>query len=149
MMSVVAISMRSSTRSLMLSVPRSPCSPGLAGADVRHHAGAGECGFDRHRLGARFDPPGVSCAEPRRQPDHRSPWQRRGLALGRSVAHESSAMRGVGVIIMELRELVRSEPPSNRRGDHRGIIDAVYADHVDVALMERPSPATAEMKQAA
>lgn len=56
--------------------------------------------------------------------------------LGRSVARESSIRGGVGVghILRELCARAANIAIDSDCGDHRGIIDAVYADHVDVAL---------------
>ena len=56
--------------------------------------------------------------------------------LGRSVARESSIRGGVGVghVLRELCACAASVAIDSDCGDHRGIIDAVYADHVDVAL---------------
>ena len=56
--------------------------------------------------------------------------------LGRSVARESSVRGGVGVghVLRELGARGVGVVIESDGGDHRGIIDAVYADHVDVAL---------------
>lgn len=56
--------------------------------------------------------------------------------LGRSVARESSVRGGVGVghVLRELCARGVDVAIDSDCGDHRGIIDAVYADHVDVAL---------------
>ena len=56
--------------------------------------------------------------------------------LGRSVARESSIRGGVGVghVLRELSARGVGVAIESDGGDHRGIIDAVYADHVDVAL---------------
>ena len=56
--------------------------------------------------------------------------------LGRSVARESSIRGGVGVghVLRELCARAVSVAIDSDCGDHRGVIDAVYADHVDVAL---------------
>ena len=70
--------------------------------------------------------------------------------LGRSVARESSIRGGVGVghvlrelsargvgvghVLRELGARGVGVVIESDGGDHRGIIDAVYADHVDVAL---------------
>lgn len=58
--------------------------------------------------------------------------------LGRSVARESSIRGGVGVghVLRELSARGVDVAIDSECGDHRGIIDAVYADHVDVALSE-------------
>ena len=57
-------------------------------------------------------------------------------ALGRSVARESSIRGGIGVghVLRELSTRGVGVAIESDGGDHRGIIDAVYADHVDVAL---------------
>ena len=56
--------------------------------------------------------------------------------LGRSVARESSIRGGVGVghVLRELSARGVGVAIESDGGDHRGVIDAVYADHVDVAL---------------
>ena len=56
--------------------------------------------------------------------------------LGRSVARESSVRGGVGVghVLRELGACDVGVVIESDGGDHRGIINAVYADHVDVAL---------------
>ena len=56
--------------------------------------------------------------------------------LGRSVARESSIRGGIGVghVLRELGARGVGVVVESDGGDHRGIIDAVYADHVDVAL---------------
>ena len=56
--------------------------------------------------------------------------------LGRSVARESSVRGGIGVghVLRELGARGVGVVIESDGGDHRGIIDAVYADHVDVAL---------------
>ena len=56
--------------------------------------------------------------------------------LGRSVARESSIRGGVGVghVLRELSARGVDVAIDSDCGDHRGVIDAVYADHVDVAL---------------
>ena len=56
--------------------------------------------------------------------------------LGCSVARESSVRGGVGVghVLRELGARGVGVVIESDGGDHRGIIDAVYADHVDVAL---------------
>ena len=56
--------------------------------------------------------------------------------LGRSVARESSIRGGIGVghVLRELSARGVGVAIESDGGDHRGIIDAVYADHVDVAL---------------
>jgi len=56
--------------------------------------------------------------------------------LGRSVARESSIRGGIGVghVLRELSTRGVGVAIESDGGDHRGIIDAVYADHVDVAL---------------
>ena len=56
--------------------------------------------------------------------------------LGRSVARETSVRGGVGVghVLRELGARGVGVVVESDGGDHRGIIDAVYADHVDVAL---------------
>ena len=56
--------------------------------------------------------------------------------LGRSVARESSIRGGVGVghVLRELSARGVGIAIESDGGDHRGVIDAVYADHVDVAL---------------
>ena len=56
--------------------------------------------------------------------------------LGRSVARESSVRGGVGIghVLRELGARGIGVVIESDGGDHRGIIDAVYADHVDVAL---------------
>ncbi len=56
--------------------------------------------------------------------------------LGRSVARESSIRGGVGVghVLRELSARRVGVAIESDGGDHRGVIDAVYADHVDVAL---------------
>lgn len=56
--------------------------------------------------------------------------------LGRSVARESSVRGGVGVghVLRELGARGVGVVIESDGGDHRGIIDAVYADHVDVTL---------------
>ena len=56
--------------------------------------------------------------------------------LGRSVAREASVRGGVGVghVLRELGARGVGVVVESDGGDHRGIIDAVYADHVDVAL---------------
>ena len=56
--------------------------------------------------------------------------------LGRSVARESSIRGGVGVghVLRELSARGVGVAIESDGGDHRGVIDAVFADHVDVAL---------------
>lgn len=56
--------------------------------------------------------------------------------LGRSTARESSIRGGVGVghVLRELSARGVGVAIESDGGDHRGVIDAVYADHVDVAL---------------
>lgn len=56
--------------------------------------------------------------------------------LGRSVARESSIRGGVGVghVLRELSARRVGVAIESDGGDHRGVVDAVYADHVDVAL---------------
>lgn len=56
--------------------------------------------------------------------------------LGRSVAREASVRGGVGVghVLRELGARGVGVVVESDGGDHRGVIDAVYADHVDVAL---------------
>ena len=54
--------------------------------------------------------------------------------LGRSVARETSVRGGVGHVLRELGARGVGVVVESDGGDHRGIIDAVYADHVDVAL---------------
>ena len=56
--------------------------------------------------------------------------------LGRSVARESSIRGGVGVghVLRELCARAVRVAIDSDCGDHRGVIDAVYADHVDVTL---------------
>lgn len=56
--------------------------------------------------------------------------------LGRSVARESSVRGGVGVghVLRELGARGVGVVIESDGGDHRGVIDAVYADHVDVTL---------------
>lgn len=56
--------------------------------------------------------------------------------LGRSVARESSIRGGVGVghVLRELSARGVDVAIDSDCGDHRGVIDAVYADRVDVAL---------------
>ena len=56
--------------------------------------------------------------------------------LGRSAARESSIRGGVGVghVLRELSARGVGVAIESDGGDRRGVIDAVYADHVDVAL---------------
>ena len=56
--------------------------------------------------------------------------------LGRSIARESSIRGGVGVghVLRELSARGVGVAIESDGGDHRGVIDAVFADHVDVAL---------------
>mgnify|MGYP000329930116 FL=1 len=58
--------------------------------------------------------------------------------LGRSVARESSIRGGIGVghVLRELSARGIEVAIDSDCGDHRGVIDAVYGDHIDVALSE-------------
>ena len=135
MMSAVAISMRSSTNSPMLSVLRLPCPPAWL---VRTETSRWRCEGGSTITGSVLDST-RSWVLLRGSLDDSlimlsaivAAWP-----LGRSVAREVSVRGGVGVghVLRELGARGVGVVVESDGGDHRGIIDAVYADHVDVAL---------------